>query len=131
MRLRARQKRNLLATLLLSQGVPMISRRRRDGPHAAGQQQRLLPGQRAHLDRLGHADGELIEWTRRLKALRREHQVLRRQKFFVGAVGRGHRRQDLVWLRSDGQEMKYSNWRNRGLLSIGMLLNGEMIPDRS
>ena len=57
--------------------------------------------------------------------------MLRRQKFFVGAVGRGHRRQDLVWLRSDGQEMKNPNWRNRSLLSIGMLLNGEMIPDRS
>ena len=51
--LRARQKRNFLTTLLLSQGVPMLLARRRDGPHPAGQQQRLLPGQRDLLGRLG------------------------------------------------------------------------------
>ena len=51
--LRARQQRNFLTTLLLSQGVPMICARRRARPHPAGQQQRLLPGQRAVLDRLG------------------------------------------------------------------------------
>ena len=50
--LRERQKRNLLATLFLSQGVPMLLARRRDGPHPARQQQRLLPGQRAVLVRL-------------------------------------------------------------------------------
>ena len=50
---RARQVRNFLTTLLLSQGVPMILRRRRDRTHAARQQQRLLPGQRADLVRLG------------------------------------------------------------------------------
>jgi glycogen operon protein len=78
-----------------------------------------------------HADAALVEWTKRLIAFRRQQPVLHRQRFFVGAVGRGHRRQDLVWLRPDGQEMKDPNWRNRALLSIGMLLNGEMIPDRS
>ena len=51
--LRARQQRNFLTTLLLSQGVPMISHGDELGPHPAGQQQRLLPGQRALLDRLG------------------------------------------------------------------------------
>jgi glycogen operon protein len=78
-----------------------------------------------------HADQELIDWTARLVRLRREQPVLRRQRFFAGAVGRGQRRQDLVWLRRDGLEMKDPNWRNHGLYSIGMLLNGEMIPDRS
>ena len=51
--LRARQQRNFLATLLLSQGVPMLARRRRARPHAARQQQRLLPGQRDLVARLG------------------------------------------------------------------------------
>ena len=55
--LRARQQRNFLATLLLSQGVPMLSRRRRDRPHAGRQQQRLLPGQRDQLVRLGARPG--------------------------------------------------------------------------
>jgi glycogen operon protein len=78
-----------------------------------------------------NADSKLIDWTTRLIRLRRQQPVLHRQKFFLGAVGRGTRRKDLVWLRPDGQEMKDPNWRNRGLLSVGMLLNGEMIPDRS
>jgi glycogen operon protein len=51
--LRARQRRNLLATLVLSQGVPMLLGRRRARPHPARQQQRLLPGQRGLLVRLG------------------------------------------------------------------------------
>ena len=129
--LRARQVRNLLAGVLLSQGCPMIShgdelgRTQRGDNNAYGQDNELT-----WID-WEHADLDLIAWTRRLIAFRREHQVLRRQRFFVGAVGRGNRRQDLVWLRSNGQEMKDPNWRNRSLLSIGMLLNGEMIPDRS
>jgi hypothetical protein len=54
--LRGRQQRNFLTTLLLSQGVPMICPRRRDRPHPGRQQQRLLPGQRAHLGGLGDGD---------------------------------------------------------------------------
>jgi len=128
---RARQARNFLATVLLSQGCPMISHgdevaRTQDGNNNAYCQDSEL----TWVD-WANADTELLDWTRRLIRFRREQPVLHRQKFFFGAVGRGHRRQDLVWLRSDGQEMKDPNWRNRSLLSIGMLLNGDMIPDRS
>ncbi len=131
LRLRARQARNFLATVLLSQGCPMISHgdevaRTQDGNNNAYCQDSEL----TWVD-WANADTELLDWTRRLIRFRREQPVLHRQKFFFGAVGRGHRRQDLVWLRSDGQEMKDPNWRNRSLLSIGMLLNGDMIPDRS
>ena len=69
-RLRERQKRNFLATLLLSQGVPMLAARRRDRPHPAGQQQRLLPGQRDLLGRLGA--------RRRPEAADRLHRALAR-----------------------------------------------------
>jgi isoamylase len=129
--LRGKQVRNLLATLLLSQGCPMISHGDELGRSQFGNNNAYCQDNEITWIDWQNADRELIEWTRRLISFRREHQVLRRQKFFVGAVGRGHRRQDLVWLRSDGQEMKDPNWRNRSLLSIGMLLNGEMIPDRS
>ena len=74
--LRARQQRNFLATLLLSQGVPMLLGGDELGPHAARQQQRLVPGQRDLLVRLGADEpeqSELLEFTRRLIALRREH----------------------------------------------------------
>ena len=129
--LRARQVRNLLAGVLLSQGCPMISHGDELGRTQRGDNNAYCQDNELTWIDWEHADLDLIAWTRRLIAFRREHQVLRRQRFFVGAVGRGNRRQDLVWLRSSGQEMKDPNWRNRSLLSIGMLLNGEMIPDRS
>jgi len=129
--LRARQVRNLLASVLLAQGCPMISHGDELGRNQRGNNNAYCQDSELTWIDWEHADHDLIEWTRRLIRLRREHQVLRRQRFFIGAVGRGNRRQDLVWLRSNGQEMKDPNWRNRSLLSIGMLLNGEMIPDRS
>ena len=80
--------------------------RRRAGPHPAGQQQRLLPGQRAQLGRLGrrHREHEILtEFTARLAALRRAHPVFRRQRFFQGRPIRGSSVDDIAWLRPDGQ----------------------------
>jgi glycogen operon protein len=123
--------RNFLATLLLSQGCPMLSHGDELGRTQRGNNNAYCQDNELSWVDWENADEQLIDWTARLITLRREQPVLHRQKFFVGAVGRGHRRQDLVWLRPDGLEMRDSNWRNRSLLSIGMLLNGEMIPDRS
>ena len=81
-----RQQRNFLATLLLSQGVPMLLGGDEMLAHPARQQQRLLPGQRALLDRLGPRRAQrtaLLDFTRRLIALRREHPVLRRTDFLA------------------------------------------------
>jgi len=129
--LRQRQVRNFLATVLLSEGCPMISHGDELGRTQRGNNNAYCQDNELTWVDWEDADQELIDWTRRLIRLRSQQPVLHRQKFFVGAVGRGHRRQDLVWLRPDGQEMKDPNWRNRSLLSVGMLLNGEMIPDRS
>jgi isoamylase len=129
--LRDRQARNLLATLLLSQGCPMVSHGDELGRTQRGNNNAYCQDKELAWVNWEDADSALLEWTRRLIRLRSEQPALRRQKFFFGAVGRGHRRHDLVWLRPDGLEMKDSNWRNRSLLSIGLLLNGEMIPDRS
>ena len=74
--LRGRQQRNFMATLLLSQGVPMLAARRRGRPHPARQQQRLLPGQRDRLGGLGAGRRGLLDFITRLIALRREHPVL-------------------------------------------------------
>ena len=130
--LRDRQARNLLATLLLSQGCPMISHGDELGRTQRGNNNAYCQDNELSWVDWSAADPDLLEWTApRDPASVGEQPVLRRQEFFVGAVGRGHRRHDLVWLRPDGLEMKDSNWRNRSLLSIGLLLNGEMIPDRS
>jgi glycogen operon protein len=89
--LRRRQMRNFLATLFLSQGVPMLLRRRRDRPHAAGQQQRLLPGQRDLVVRLGARRRALLGFTRDLIRLRSEHPVFTRRRWFQGGRFRGTR----------------------------------------
>ena len=90
--LRERQKRNFLATLLLSQGVPMISHGDELGRTQQRQQQRLLPGQRADLDRLEpHARRRKrsCEFTSQLVHLRLSQPVLRRRKYFQGRSIRG------------------------------------------
>ena len=75
--LRARQQRNVLTTLLVSQGVPMLLGRRRARPDAARQQQRLLPGQRDVVGGLAdRLDADLLEFTRQLIRLRRLHPDL-------------------------------------------------------
>jgi glycogen operon protein len=129
--LRARLVRNFLATVLLSEGCPMLSHGDELGRTQLGNNNAYCQDNELTWIDWENADSKLIDWTTRLIRLRRQQPVLHRQKFFLGAVGRGTRRKDLVWLRPDGQEMKDPNWRNRGLLSVGMLLNGEMIPDRS
>ena len=114
--LRARQKRNFLATLLLSQGVPMLLGGRRDGTHPAGQQQRLLPGQRDLLGGLGRSapktDTDLLTSSARSSGLRADHPVFRRRRFFRGQPGRGAGR---GWATSPGsprpgEEMTDDDW---------------------
>ena len=85
--LRARQKRNFIATLLLSQGVPMLLARRRARPHAARQQQRATARTTSSPGSTGGSTSRaaaLLEFTRRLIALRREHPVFRRTTFLAG-----------------------------------------------
>ena len=82
--------------------------RRRARPHPAGQQQRLLPGQRAVLDRLGRRTRQRRAHRcspRSLTALRAAHPVFRRQRFFQGRPIRGSSIDDIAWLRPDGQHM--------------------------
>jgi len=75
-------------------------------------------------------DRTMLEFTRRVLALRHAQPVLRRQHFFQGQVGRGVRRKDIVWFRTDGAEMEDEDWADDQRRSLGMLLNGELIPER-
>jgi glycogen operon protein len=129
--LRGRQMRNLLATVALSQGVPMISHGDELGRTQNGNNNAYCQDSELSWMDWEHCDPRLVEFTRRLLELRRSQSVLRRKKFFSGQVGRGQNRKDLVWFRTDGQEMSDHSWKNQNLLSIGMLLNGEQINDRS
>jgi glycogen operon protein len=126
--LRARQQRNILATLVLSQGVPMIlmgdevGRTQQGNNNAYCQDDELTW---LHWD-LIDSQAELLEDTRRLLALRREHPVFRRRRWFVGRSFRGAG--DIAWLRPDGLEMTDDDWSTSFARSMGVFLNGHAIP---
>jgi len=129
--LRARQQRNLIATVLLSQGCPMlvagddIGRTQRGNNNAYCQANEI-----SWLD-WSKVDEPLFQFTRRLIALRAEQPVLRRQRFFEGQVGRGQRRKDVAWFDDEGTEMTEADWDDESRRSLAMLLNGDEIPDHT
>ncbi len=110
--LRARQKRNMLATLLLSQGVPMLVAgdeigRTQQGNNNAYCQDSALSWLDWELDseRL-----KLRDFVRRMVHLRRTHPVFRRRHFFQGRPLHGKEAKDIVWLKPDGSEMTTEEW---------------------
>jgi len=129
--LRARQTRNFLATLLLSQGVPMlcggdeIGRTQRGNNNAYCQDNEL-----SWFDwRLDRRRRDLLEFTRELIALRREHPVLRRRQFLHGRRIRGSEVKDITWFRPDGREMTDEDWQNAHTRCLGLRLSGDAIEE--
>jgi len=129
--LRARQQRNFIATLMLSQGVPMlqggdeIGRAQRGNNNAYCQDNEI-----SWLDwDLDEPREQLLEFTRLMTRLFHEHPVLRRRKFFQGRRIRGSQIRDLVWFRSDGAEMSDDDWNDRQSRSIALRLAGDAIEE--
>jgi glycogen operon protein len=125
--LRVQQKRNFLATLLLSQGVPMLQagdemgRTQRGNNNAYCQDNELT-----WLDwNLTLEDHELIEFVRRLIRIQRQHPVFRRRSFFQGRQIRGSGVKDIVWLRPDGGEMTDDEWQQSFARCLGVFLAGD------
>jgi isoamylase len=128
--LRERQKRNFLATLLLSQGVPMLSGgdeigRTQRGNNNAYCQDNELSWHDWRLDRRGKA---LLEFTRQLIGLRCRHPVLRRKQFFFGRAIYSDLK-DLTWFRPDGREMTEEDWQNPGTRAFALRLAGDAIEE--
>ncbi len=129
--LRARQKRNFLATLMLSQGVPMllhgdeIGRTQHGNNNAYCQDNEI-----SWVDwDLRDENLALLGFVRRLMAFRAEHPVFRRRKWFQGRAIHGSGVRDIVWFKPDGLEMTDEEWDASFAKSIGIFLNGEEIPD--
>jgi len=126
--LRARQQRNFLATLLLSQGTPMLLGgdefgRTQGGSNNAWCQDNEI----SWFDwEAMEGDGELRDLTRRLIALRGEHPVFRRRQFLRGEA-EGSGLPDVWWFRPDGRRMRKADWDDRAARALGMFLNGEAI----
>ena len=132
-RRRARQQRNFLATLLLSQGVPMISHGDELGRTQGGNNNGYAQDNETTWIDWGAADTPLIEFTAALTRLRSAHPIFRRSRFFNGRpvrVADGERVPDVVWLRPDAVTMQPEDWDSGFGRAIGMFLNGQGIRER-
>jgi len=122
--LRRRSQRNFLATLFLSQGVPMLLGGDEIGRSQQGNNNAYCQDNEISWYDWEHADEELLDFTRRLIALRRQHPAFRRRHFFQGRPIRGEAR-DLVWFTPQGERMTDEDWRRGYAKSLGVYLDGE------
>ncbi|MFL6003665.1 MAG: glycogen debranching protein, partial [Nocardioides sp.] len=130
---RAREQRNFLATLLLSQGVPMILHGDEMGRTQQGNNNTYAQDSELSWVHWDQADRPLVEFTAALVRLRHEHPTFRRKRFFTGTTARtrgsgdqADRLNDIVWLHPEGRAMEGADWEN-GSQTIGMYLNGHGI----
>ncbi|MGV3622347.1 MAG: glycogen debranching protein GlgX [Archangium sp.] len=129
-KLRAQQQRNLLATVMLSQGVPMVLHGDELGRSQNGNNNAYCQDNELSWIDWEHADQSLLEFTRRLIKFRKDHPTFRRRRFLDGQVIRGERA-DIHWLRNDGQEMSDEDWNAGYAKAFAVFLNGQEIktPD--
>ncbi|SDZ45101.1 glycogen operon protein [Micromonospora pattaloongensis] len=132
--LRARQRRNLLATLLLSQGVPMIGHGDELGRSQRGNNNAYCQDNELSWVDWEAADEQLLEFVRTLSAFRARHQVFHRRRFFTGLPvhtrAAGAPLPDLAWFTPDGREMTGEDWGNDFGRSVALFVNGEGIKER-
>jgi isoamylase len=129
-RLRTRQRRNLLATLLLSQGVPMLLGGDEIGRTQGGNNNAYCQDNEISWYDWDSADDELLEFTRALIHFRQEHPIFHRRRFFQGRPVRGSGGMiDIAWFRPDGNEMSDEDWNVSYASSLALFLNGDGIPD--
>jgi len=131
--LRALQRRNLMATLLLSQGVPMICAGDELGHTQNGNNNAYChDSELTWLDWTLDAEGqEFLDFVRRVIALRRDQPVFQRRTFFQGRNIRGVEVQDISWLAPTGKEMKDDAWSAGFVRCLGMRLAGDLIGELS
>ncbi|NDZ15010.1 glycogen debranching enzyme GlgX [Variovorax sp. WS11] len=130
--LRERQKRNLLATVLLSQGVPMLLAGDERGHTQVGNNNGYCQdNELSWLDWRPDAGSEaLTTFVQRLITLRRAHPTFRRRNFFHGKPMEGSGVNDVCWLRPDGHEMTPEDWNDSNARSLAMVISGLGITDR-
>jgi glycogen operon protein len=129
--LRARQQRNFLTTLFLSQGVPMMLGGDELGRTQHGNNNAWCQDNELSWFDWEHVDADLYEFTRALIRLRQEHPVFRRTKFLSGGEVRGSGLPDVWWFRLDGRRMTQRDWHRHDLHTLGVFLNGREIPSRT
>jgi isoamylase len=126
--LRRRQRRNFLATLFLSQGVPMLLGGDEMGRSQGGNNNAYCQDNEISWYDWASADEWFIEYTAKLIALRRNHPVLRRRRFFQGQPIHGSELADIEWFTIEGVEMAEEDWGQGHVRDLGVLLAGDAIP---
>jgi glycogen operon protein len=128
--LRMRQQRNVIATILLSQGIPMLLGGDELGRTQNGNNNAYCQDNEISWFDWQHVDQELLEFTRRVIHLRSEHPVFRRRHWFKGRPLRGEGVSDIAWFRPDGIEMSDEDWQAPHAQAFAVFLNGDALPER-
>jgi glycogen operon protein len=127
--LRTRQRRNLMATLLLSQGTPMILAGDEIGRSQGGNNNAYCQDSEIGWIDWSRIDSDeasaLRSFVRRLIRLRREHIVFRRRRFFRGEVIPGTTVKDITWLKPDGGEKEEKDWNVPYAHCLGFVISGD------
>ncbi|WP_278265604.1 glycogen debranching protein GlgX [Nocardia sp. AG03] len=127
--LRGRQQRNLLATLILSQGTPMLSHGDEIGRTQSGNNNVYCQDSALSWMDWASADAELLAFTRSVIALRTAHPIFRRRRFLAAGPGDGARGREIGWFTPAGTEMTTADWDSGFAKSLAMLLDGDGIPE--
>lgn len=129
--LRRRQQRNFLATLLLSQGTPLLTAGDELGRTQGGNNNAYCQDSPISWLDWENIDEELYDFTKSLIALRKKHPLFQRRHFFEGLPGQGPRgHKDITWFRPDGQEMQEADWKVHYARTLGIFLNGQALRAR-
>jgi isoamylase len=125
--LRRKQQRNFLATLLLSQGLPMLLAGDERGRTQQGNNNAYCQDNEiGWIDWSGSGDLTLFEFARTLIGIRRKHPVFRRPRFFRGVATGGSALKDIAWFTPSGSEMTQADWDDPSRRCFGALLGGDV-----
>lgn len=125
--LRSLQKRNMLTTLFLSQGVPMLLAGDELGRTQQGNNNAYCQDNELSWIDWEHRDPALLAFTQKLIHFRKRHPVFRRRGWFKGQPIKGAGVEDIAWFMPDGQEMTETAWNEGFAKSLGIFLNGKGI----
>jgi isoamylase len=128
--LRERQKRNLLATLFFSQGVPMLVAGDEIGRSQGGNNNAYCQDSALSWLDWGSIDDGLLAFVRKLIELRNRHALFRRRTYFRGRAVRDPQMKDISWLNTDGAEMSDDDWNKSSARSLGVLISGRGLTER-
>ncbi|MEO5976849.1 MAG: glycogen debranching protein GlgX [Chryseolinea sp.] len=129
-KLRAKQTRNFLATLFLSQGIPMLVAGDELGRTQKGNNNAYCQDNEVSWIDWENADTELLAFVKKLIAFRKQHPVFCRRKWFQGRAVKGRGLEDISWFLPEGIEMTDGHWQHDFAKSLGVYLNGKALYAR-